>query len=226
MPIAKHIISQIRDLTADLIELGLCDKQNYPALRDFGSGKSEIGISNKTNFSFALRNISYQNIYDELDRTETYNFRMLDGALVQIMYRFTDDEIEEHRLAFFPSPYLEQFQNNPEIYSDDEMYAEVTMRNIVPLPLRFDFISREGEYEELRHPKSHLTLGQYKNCRIPVCAPLTPYHFVSFILRNFYHTAYTKYGDSIRPHSHCFTETIFTSERAILHIRIPVSSLE
>ncbi len=226
MPTAKHIISQIHDLTADLIELGLCDKQNYPALRNFGSRKSEIGISNKTNFSFVMRNIPYQNIYDELDRTETYNFRMLDGALVQIMYRFTDDEIEEHRLAFFPSPYLEQFQNNPEIYSDDEVYAEVIMRNIVPLPLRFDFISREGEYEELRHPKSHLTLGQYKNCRIPVCAPLTPYHFVSFILRNFYHTAYTKYSDSIRPHSHCFSETIFISEKAILHIQIPVSSLE
>ncbi len=185
MPTAKHIISQIHDLTADLIELGLCDKQNYPALRNFGSRKSEIGISNKTNFSFVMRNIPYQNIYD-----------------------------------------LEQFQNNPEIYSDDEVYAEVIMRNIVPLPLRFDFISREGEYEELRHPKSHLTLGQYKNCRIPVCAPLTPYHFVSFILRNFYHTAYTKYSDSIRPHSHCFSETIFISEKAILHIQIPVSSLE
>ncbi len=115
---------------------------------------------------------------------------MLDGALIQMSYRVKNDLVETHRLAFFPSPYLEGFQNEPDLYIEELVYAEVIWKNIVPFPLRFDFDSREGVYEELRHPKSHLTLGQYKNCRIPVCAPLTPYHFVSFLLRHFYHTAY------------------------------------
>jgi len=160
-------------------------------------------------------------IYNELLRTEAYNLLMLDGALIQMSYRVKNDLVETHRLAFFPSPYLEGFQNEPDLYIEELVYAEVIWKNIVPFPLRFDFDSREGVYEELRHPKSHLTLGQYKNCRIPVCAPLTPYHFVSFLLRHFYHTAYWHYSDDIRPHSYCFLETIFTREREILHIQVP-----
>src|SRR5256714_8639020 len=48
--------------------------------------------------------------------------------------------------------YLEEFQNNPEIYIADEMYAEVIMKNIVPFPLRFDFDSRTEVVRELEHP--------------------------------------------------------------------------
>lgn len=101
----------------------------------------------------------------------SYNMRMLDGALIHMMYRFRNNQLEAHRLAFFPSPFLGEFQNNPEIYLEDEIYAEVIMRNIVPFPLRFDFDCREEVVVEMYHPKSHLTLGQYQNCRIPVSSP-------------------------------------------------------
>ena len=33
-----------------------------------------------------------------------YNIRMLDGALLQMCYRFQRDVVIEHRLGFFPSP--------------------------------------------------------------------------------------------------------------------------
>ena len=217
-----QIHQQVVRLTADLVGLSLCNHQNFPSLRDLGHGIKEVGLGVKSNMSVALKNVSYRDVYDELERTKTYNLRMLDGALIQMMYRFNNEEIEAHRLAFFPSPYLEEFQNNPEIYIEDEIYAEVIMKNIVPFPLRFDFDSRKEVVREVEHPKSHLSLGQYENCRIPVSAAVTPFHFICFVLRNFYHTAYAKYCNEITSYKReCFIPTIFESEQEVIHIMIP-----
>ncbi len=217
----EQIRRQVEKLTADVVGLSLCDRQNFPALRDLGSGYKEVGIGECENLSFALKNVPYHEIYSELDRTQTYNIRMLDGALIQMMYRFKNNRIETHRLAFFPSPFLEEFQNNPEIYLEDEIYAEVIDKNIVPFPLRFDFDCREGVFVEVDHPKSHLTLGQYQNCRIPVSAPVTPYSFINFLLRNFYNTAYKKYCERIGQHSELFVSTIMPLEKNSIFVCTP-----
>nr|VFK30828.1 MAG: Uncharacterized conserved protein (DUF2290) [Candidatus Kentron sp. MB]VFK34387.1 MAG: Uncharacterized conserved protein (DUF2290) [Candidatus Kentron sp. MB]VFK76491.1 MAG: Uncharacterized conserved protein (DUF2290) [Candidatus Kentron sp. MB] len=95
------------------------------------------------------------------------------------------------------------------------------MKNIVPFPLRFDFDSREEVFVEVEHPKSHLTMGQYENCRIPVSAPLTPYHFIGFILRNFYNTAYRKYSTELSAFTHCFETSIIAHEMDLLYVRVP-----
>ncbi|MBF0192435.1 MAG: DUF2290 domain-containing protein [Magnetococcales bacterium] len=221
MPTTENIFQQMEKLTADLVGLSLCDRQNFPSLRDTGKGYREIGIGARSNISYALRNISYHEIYEELDRTQTYNLRMLDGALIQMMYRFKNNQVESHRLAFFPSPFLEEFQNNPDIYLEDEIYSEVIMKSIVPFPLRFDFDSNKDSFVEVDHPRSHLTLGGYENCRIPVNAPLTPFHFIGFILRNFYNTAYHKYYDKISFFTHHFEESITIKEMNLLYIHVP-----
>lgn len=218
---AETIRSQVERLTADLVGLSLCNHQNFPALRDLGNGIKEICLSTQCNMSVSLRNIAYREVYDELDRTQTYNIKMIDGALLQMMYRFKGDSVVAHRLAFFPSPYLEEFQNNPEIYLEDEIYAEVVMKNIVPFPIRFDYDSDDTVVKELDHPKSHLTLGQYKNCRIPVSAPLTPYHFISFVLRNFYNTAFKKYCGTLTVFEDSFSETLEEVEKTVVHVRTP-----
>lgn len=217
----EQIYQQVARLTTDLVNLELCDHQNFSSLRDLGRGLREVGIGGESDIAHALKNIPYRDIYAELDKTGTYNLRMLDGALIQMMYRFRDNHIETHRLAFFPSPFLEEFQNNPDIYLEDEIYADVIMRNIVPFPLRFDFDSRKEVFVEVEHPKSHLTLGQYQNCRIPVSAPLTPYHFIGFILRNFYNTAYRKYSDQMSTFAHFFETSITNREMDLVHVRIP-----
>ena len=74
---------------------------------------------------------------------------------------------------------------------------DVIKKNIVPFPIRFDYDCRDEVVVNITHPKSHLTLGQYQNCRVPVSAPLTPYIFALFILRNFYNTAFNKYSEKI-----------------------------
>ena len=146
---------------------------------------------------------------------------MLDGALLQMMYLFDNGILHRHRLAFFPSPHLEEFQNNPEIYLEDERYADVVARNIVPFPLRFDFDASERTSQNHLHPKSHVTLGQYENCRIPVTAPLTPVRFVEFILRNFYYTAFSQVVDKYPGFGGSFADSITQSERRMVHIVIP-----
>ena len=71
---------------------------------------------------------------------------MLDGALVTLRYRFRNGEVSEHSLSYFPSPDLEHFQNDPEIYLQDEIYADVVARNIVPFPVRFDFFDDPNKF--------------------------------------------------------------------------------
>lgn len=56
----------------------------------------------------------------------------------------------------------------------------------MPVIVRIDYNRYEVE-SEIHHPYCHLTLGQYKNCRIPVDKPVSPMQFVTFILENFYY---------------------------------------
>lgn len=224
MPTPENIRHQVEKLTSDLVGLSLCNRQNFPALRDLGHGCREVGISGGVSISYALKNVPYHEVYSELERTQTYNLRMLDGAFIQMMYRFRDNQVETHRLAFFPSPFLEEFQNNPEIYLEDEIYAEVIKKNIVPFPLRFEYDCRDDVAVDADHPRSHLTLGQYQNCRIPVSAPMTPYHFIGFILRNFYNTAFRRYCTQISVFTNDFERSITKREMDLIFIQIPTRS--
>lgn len=180
----KQIEMQLRSLITALISHGLINNQNYPSLRETSGNVVEIDFG-ESNKSIALKNVNYRELYEELNETKSYACQFLDGAIVQMMYRFRRGELESHRLAFFPNPFLEEYQNNPELYEKDEIYAHLTQKNIVPFPIRFDFDSRENITKDLLHPKSHLTLGQYKNCRIPVSAALMPQTFIHFLVRNF-----------------------------------------
>jgi len=211
-----QIYNQIQNITAKLILTGLSVQQNFPSINN-----EFIYISGNNELSVALKNISYEEIYSVLDRENNYNVKMIDGALIQLMYSFKDAIISKHRLAFFPSPSLEEFQNNSEIYENDEIYADIIDRNIVSTPIRFDY--DPSNYLSVEHPRSHLTIGQYKNCRIPVYAPITPNIFINFILKNFYNTATIKFSDDLEFKGEpLFPVSIDNYERKILHISLGV----
>ncbi|WP_322745046.1 DUF2290 domain-containing protein [Leptolyngbya ectocarpi] len=205
-------------ITQKLISVNLSVKQNFPSCTNIGKDSYEISYSGMQNLSIALKNIDYKEIYEELDEGENYNIKMIDGALIQLLYTYRDSALASHRLAFFPSPFLYDFQNEPEVYEDDEIYADIIAKNILPVPIRFDYDPEN--YRELEHPKSHLTLGQFKNCRIPVCSPITPNAFIDFILRSFYNTAFQKFTDELNFSSNLFDETISSVEKKIIHLAI------
>ena len=145
---------------------------------------------------------------------------MLDGALLTLLYRFSGDNIIAHRLSYFPAPDLLSFQDKPELYMEDEVYTDILDKRIVTVPLRFDYDNNASVYSPVEHPISHLTLGQYKNCRIPVSSALTPYQFISFITTHFYHTAYISCRFNV--YYDKFEDSIFPEERKVLHMNTPV----
>lgn len=214
----QEICQEIEEITGKLISIGLSDKQKFPSCTKTGKGSYKIAYSGMEDLSIVLRNVDYKEMYEELDRNDNYNVKMIDGALIQLMYTYENSSLISHRLAFFPSPFLESFQNDPEIYEDDEIYADIIAKNILPVPIRFDY--DPDNHQELDHPKSHLTLGQFKNCRIPVCSPIAPSTFISFILRSFYNTAFKKYTAKLTFSSKLFHKTITPGEKKILHIAI------
>lgn len=214
----QEIYSDINAITKQLISIGLSDKQNFPSCIQTGKGSYKIAYSGMQDLSIVLRNVDYKEMYEELDKNNNYNVKMIDGALIQLMYTYENFNLISHRLAFFPSPFLENFQNEPEIYEDDEIYADIIAKNILPVPIRFDY--DPDNHQELDHAKSHLTLGQFKNCRIPVCSPITPSTFISFILRSFYNTTFKKFTAQLTFSSKLFDKTITPGEKQILHIAI------
>lgn len=215
---AEHVRREIEELTADLITVGLCVDQNYPVLRREPEGIYVVGFSGLEGLSVTLRNIPYIEAYESLRTNRSYNIRLVDGGLLQMRYRYRDEDLLDHRLAFFPSPDLLEYQNNSEVYEMDEMYGDVIHRNVVTAPVRFDF-DRDA-FIDYEHPMSHLTIGQYKYCRIPVAGPLTPYFFMHFVLRAFYNTPFRKFCSGIRERAYPFPDTITPRERRHLHIRV------
>jgi hypothetical protein len=214
----RSVHSQINTITQKLIAVGLSVRQKFPSCNSIGRDSYEIAYHGVRDLSIVLRNVEYAEVYQELDGSENYNVKMIDGALIQLLYTYKSFILSSHRLAFFPSPFLYDFQNEPEIYEEDEIYADIIAKNILPVPVRFDYDPEN--YQELDHPKCHLTLGQFKNCRIPVCSPITPSVFIAFILRSFYNTAFRKFTDELNLSSGLFDETISPMEKKIMHLAI------
>lgn len=226
---AKKICSQIQTLTEDMINTSLCDDQNSPFFKDCSKEIQEVTVNTYSNHmgDIVFKSIPYNEMYSKLDQKRMFNLKMIDGALIQMQYLFRKDKIESHRLAFFPSPNLEQFQNEPELYMEDEIYSDILDKRVVSVPLRFDFDNRKDDKGKnigrpIVHPVSHLTIGQYENCRIPVSSALTPYQFLMFIIMNFYNTAYSSYHSHFSKHKDCFDITLFDEEKEIVNLCTPI----
>lgn len=220
MASSRSILKQINQLVACLVEKSLLDDFNYAILKQ---NDREVTFPGSEQISFTLKNTDYAEIYNNLILSRAYLAKFPDGALLLMRYLYDNqNKLQQSSLGFYPSPDLEQFQNDPDLYLEDVVYAEVIARNIVPFPIRFDFDCREGSYKSLKHPKSHLTLGQYKNCRIPITSPLTPYQFIDFLLRNFYNTAFCEYQKDLPFFSDFFDDCIELEERQIIHVSNPV----
>ncbi len=191
----KTIIQQINHLIRILIETGFTISHNYTSEKN-----GVISWSDFKDISFVLKNQPYEEIYYECIKERAFNIMLIDGAILQLMYRCQDDQIIAHRLAFFPNPNIERFQDNPdeyeELYLNAELFSDVIEKKVIVFPLRFDFDSDPNKYIPFDHSFCHLSLGNYKNCRIPSSKPLSPLKFVHFVLRSFYFDKFTAHFSS------------------------------
>lgn len=212
--LTKSITKSINNITRTLIEFGICDDQNFVCEIQEG-GYAKVAYSKFSDLSVALKNIAYRDIYEELNKNRQFNFRLLDGGLVQLLYTINNEQIIGHRLCYFPSPSFESYQNEPDLYLDESnYYADMIDRAILPVPIRFDY--DPSNHRSIYHPASHLTLGQFKNCRIPVRSPICPATFINFILLSFYHTAALEIPH--RFETTLFESTLTADEEKIVHV--------
>lgn len=215
-----EIYEEINYVTQELISLGISTEENFPSMRRETSGEYIVDWGKTDNISIALRNIPYNIVYDELEKNGDYSVKLVDESLVQFMYRFNDGELIKHRLAYYPCPYIHRHQENGHLLGDRELYEEVLYKNIVPFPIRFDYSNSDEVHIDIHHSKSHITLGHYKNCRIPVNTPVTPALFIDFILRNFYSNFYRFSDFKFYSCINILDDAITDNERKILHLNI------
>lgn len=204
---------QLEGVFSRAIETGVSVKQNFPIVSDSGDVKTLGDLKNST---VALKNIPYKDIYLELEQNEQYHIKLPDGGLLIFQYMFRGDGLlRKHRLGYFPSPALPSIEEAPELYQKDELYGDIILNKIVRFPIRFDF--DPDNYKPKVHPHSHLTLGQFENCRIPVTHPVSPNNFLRFILRNFYYLLYRKHLNMFEKHmSPCVGVRCITESESVL----------
>nr|WP_321302553.1 DUF2290 domain-containing protein [uncultured Trichococcus sp.] len=188
------IIREILLITEVLIEQGLSMNQNYPKSFTKSTKKGPKVIVAPSGDDFDSRvffdpELSYSEMYKILIKDNAYNIKLIDGAILSLYYELsTGGSVMNHRLIFFPSTELLSLEDDNGMDLSEDVYSDIINQNIYPFPLRLDFDLENAI--SIDHPASHLTLGQYKNCRIPATAPVTPLKFIKFILRNFYYNFY------------------------------------
>ena len=219
MTTAENVAAEVRGLTVHLVESAIIRDYYWPTTRRNRS-MSTVSFDNDQYVAEAMKLDTYTYIYTHLADRRAYNLMMLDGALVQFMYRFDRRSLAGHRLAYLPVPDARQLHD---VFGDsrDGHLAAVTSRRAVPVPLRIDYDASEGRHRPQTHPKCHLTLGEHRSCRIPVSSPMTPYRFMDFLLRSFYDDGERAYANHL-PKSKCqFTASIHVEERQIVHVVVP-----
>lgn len=211
------------DLVGYLLEHSLVDDQNIPARRSRGRRIVALESDYWSDSPRLQRKVPYSDLYDDLAKARAYDLRFLDGALAQVQYEFDADgaQLRRARVAFLPSPDLTPYQEDPGLYLHDEIYGDVVDPRVVPVPLRFDFDSRPEVVKDFLHPHSHMTIGQYPHCRVPLSGGLTPHFFIELILRSFYRTNTKVHTDDLPASRVRMPKTITEKEERYAHMAMP-----
>lgn len=212
----QGVRQQLQDVYSRLILTNLSVKQFHPKEQMLPRGGVSIGSLPLG--SISLRDVSYEQIYTEIESKDGYHIKLPDGGLLIFQYTFDGDGVlTKHRLCYFPSFVLPTVDEAPHLYENDELYGDVILKKLVRFPIRFDY--DPGAHKDVVHPKSHLTLGQYENCRIPIDGAVSPNAFVMFLLRNFYSNSYRKRKNTLDKKSHHIPamSTLTFEERKIAH---------
>jgi len=206
---------QMTSVIGRAIETGMSVQQNFPT--ETRSAAAQF-LGQLPGSSIALRDVDYADIYRELESNNIFHIKLPDGGLLLFQYTFSlQGDLIKHRLCFFPSPVLPTHEEAPDLYRYDELYADILTKQAIRFPIRFDF--DPDNYVARYHPHSHLTLGQFQNCRIPVTHAVSPNAFLLFVVRNFYHRLYRSHSNVLNKRlKSCTTPCCITSnEKSIPH---------
>ena len=216
----RKSFKQIQKVTQELLRNSLLESYNFPIQKN-----TELIWQDYSGIYYQLKQDEYNSIYDRINTDSNYNFVFLDGAIIQMMYTFSAcwKYLLSHRLAFYPKITNVQFWENPRCFEEENYglrsFSDLNYMDNITAPLRFDYDNDSGKFIEKDHSYSHLTLAWYKNCRITVNAPLTPFQFMRFILKSFYFEK-SKELDLLHTFqdNFVFDETITSLEKEDIHV--------
>ncbi|MEV7663515.1 DUF2290 domain-containing protein [Paenarthrobacter sp. NPDC089316] len=221
LPNAQKVLKDLKVVVRHFNTLGIADQSFDPIL--LNTGKNQLVQSPVTANSAALENIPYDELYQGLDTKQAFLIKLIDGGLMQFDYCFDQHgrRLEKHRLAYLPAPHLDPYMSLENDYWEGRAFLEVVGHQVVPVPLRVDYDSRPDVAVSVIHPAAHLTLGQYKHCRIPISSPMLPMAFAVFIGTHFYSqpgaSGFSSLGSSIPGE---FADSITEEEMLMTHIRV------
>jgi hypothetical protein len=114
----QELHKSVRQILVFLVEKGLSTDQNLPII-------IENKIITWPNYMPGIgfnKNIDYLSIYSDVESHKNYTIKLIDGGIIQFYYKVDKKNIVEHRLAFYPNPLLENYENYQESYEQDELY--------------------------------------------------------------------------------------------------------
>lgn len=149
-------------------------------------GEVIVSWSNEVSLSSLFDRSSTLDEYREILRKRWYSAILFDGAMLQLAYTFSGNNLKKHRLCFYPCP-IRFNSRELEDFTIDQLLEILEGRDLkerlrLEGPLRFDYDIDAGTK---LHPASHLTISR-TSCRVPVSAPLSVGHFVKFLFSHFY----------------------------------------
>lgn len=193
---SAQLRSEIDRLASALFKSKLAIDSNVHVLAQ-SKGGVIVSWSNDVQMSDLFENGSTLQEYVALIQRRWFSVLLIDGAILQISYTLAGDEIQKHRLCYYPCPIrfelreLEDFtiQQLVGVLNASEFRERLRLEG----PLRFDYDIHATKPD---HPASHLTFSR-ATCRIPVSAPLSVGHFVRFLFSHFY-PEYWKDSEALR----------------------------
>ena len=219
-PSASQVRKSVDSAVRWLVLHGLADDLNLAVSQKRPRGVEIISYPGADDIQFRQMHQPYRDVYSYFDQHRAFNAKLIDGALVQISYEFKRSHISKHRLAYLPAPSPSQFQHESVIDLEDPTYRYFAAEDVLPVPMRFDFDS--DAHAEVTHPASHLTLGQYQGCRIPVSSALPPLTFFSLIARSFYTSVFVENEETFPSSNISFAQSITLDEAVFTHVKVGV----
>lgn len=221
MDVLAKLEKSVATIIHALIEAGIADRFSLPSIQRTHAHAGDLGFPHSADLSWALRDQPYGDLYGELLKREMFHVLLPDGGMLQYQYKVRVGKVSKHRLAFYPSPYLTPFDADVARYLQDSVWGHVVSGFHMPVVIRFDFDADERNFSFGDHSYSHLTLGQYPNCRIPVSSPVTPWIFTELVLKNFYKRGYSSVRTEGVFNGLVLPPSLAGGEEKLLHISVP-----
>ncbi|MBC1566941.1 DUF2290 domain-containing protein [Listeria booriae] len=195
---------------------------------DFHKAQTLTNSLFSSEFKKASITKSYNEMYTVARRQMDYNLLVKkDEAIFQFGYERKNGRINELRYAFFECPivypsygdFLDGINYTTEevgdaFLSEYEDWKERCRDNLVdegktkinPVSIRYDY--SEAQYAGIKHPVSHFHIGENNEIRIPTKKIITPFSFVTFVLRNVYYQDWKRLI-----HTQAFSENYYKGKR-------------